>query len=80
MSGEKTKTTHTLKILTWNVRGLRQEDRTREILRDVGNQGNDIIMLQETHFRNEREGGLQFRGSGRGVPRCGRINQTEWVE
>lgn len=48
-----------LKILTWNVRGLRQEDRTREILKYVGNQGNDIIMLQETHFRNERGGAVQ---------------------
>ncbi|KAJ6633390.1 hypothetical protein lerEdw1_014514 [Lerista edwardsae] len=45
----------TLNVATWNVRGLRMRDRREEVLASLERLRRDVVVLQELHFRSERE-------------------------
>ena len=41
-----------MKIATWNIRGIIDKDKQKNLLEDLINYNIDILTIQETHIRN----------------------------
>lgn len=65
--------THELRLATWNVRGLRQSRRRREIFASLARLSYDIVVLQETGFGAYDDDGRAARrdwSQGRSIWSC----------
>ena len=63
--GNSAKTSMTLKIMSWNVRGVNNRDKRKVLKAFIRSKKVDIVCLQEAKIQNMSVGMVRSRGVGR---------------